>query len=634
MGSTVGDVLESQDIEVGEHDKVAPGLDEKVDDGSAISVRYGRPLELEVDGSARTYWVTSTDVESALAEIGRRFSGADLSASRSADIDRGGMSLTVVTPKTLTVKVGNGKTVKKEVAGLTVRHVLRKLDVDVDKNDLVKPSLKSDGRRGRQDHRHQGARREEEGRRREHRLRHRRARGLLDVRRRHDHRPLRRRRCAGRDLQARLPQRQALHDQGPLRQGPPQARGRHRQGRHQGAARPRTSPAAAASGTRSRSASPAATGPSTPATATTAASSSTWAPGSRTAAPACPATPAARPRSRSRPRSATPRAATAPGRTAPPASACPPDAPPHRATASRPTRLTPMPEPADTTSAGPRLLGPADVRSLAAALDLRPTKQRGQNFVIDANTVRRIVRESGVSGDDVVIEVGPGLGSLTLALLAVARRVVAVEVDPVLAEALPATIATYAPAEAARCEVVLADAMRVTEIPGPPPTALVANLPYNVSVPVLLHLLAPAALARARAGDGAGRGRRPAGRPARLQGLRRPVGEGRVVRRRAPGRRDRPQRLLAGAQRGLRAWSPGPAATLRSPPPPARRSSRSSTRRSRTGARRCAPPSRRWPAPLPPPRPRSPTPASTRWPAARCSAWRAVRPGRRGAAPR
>jgi len=149
-----------------------------------------------------------------------------------------------------------------------------------------------------------------------------------------------------------------------------------------------------------------------------------------------------------------------------------------------------MPEPADTTSAGPRLLGPADVRSMAAALDLRPTKQRGQNFVIDANTVRRIVREAGVSGDDVVIEVGPGLGSLTLALLAVARRVVAVEVDPVLAAALPATIATHAPAEAANCEVVLADAMRVTEIPGPPPTALVANLPYNVSVPVLLHLLA------------------------------------------------------------------------------------------------------------------------------------------------
>ncbi|MDN4171586.1 16S rRNA (adenine(1518)-N(6)/adenine(1519)-N(6))-dimethyltransferase RsmA [Nocardioides sp. SOB77] len=141
------------------------------------------------------------------------------------------------------------------------------------------------------------------------------------------------------------------------------------------------------------------------------------------------------------------------------------------------------------TSAGPRLLGPAEVRSLAAALDLRPTKQRGQNFVIDANTVRRIVRESGITGDDVVVEVGPGLGSLTLALLEVAGHVVAVEVDERLAEALPATIREHAPAQAHRLEVVLADAMRVRELPGPPPTALVANLPYNVSVPVLLHLL-------------------------------------------------------------------------------------------------------------------------------------------------
>ena len=142
------------------------------------------------------------------------------------------------------------------------------------------------------------------------------------------------------------------------------------------------------------------------------------------------------------------------------------------------------------TSAGPRLLGPAEVRQLAAELDLRPTKQRGQNFVIDPNTVRRIVREAGVGADDVVVEVGPGLGSLTLALLEVVRRVVAVEVDPLLAGRLPATIADMAPGLEERCEVVLADAMRVDALPGPAPTALVANLPYNVSVPVLLHLLA------------------------------------------------------------------------------------------------------------------------------------------------
>ncbi len=141
-------------------------------------------------------------------------------------------------------------------------------------------------------------------------------------------------------------------------------------------------------------------------------------------------------------------------------------------------------------SAGPRFLGPAEVRLLAEQLGLRPTKQRGQNFVIDPNTVRRIVRASGVTGDDVVLEVGPGLGSLTLALLETVSRVVAVEVDPVLAAALPATVTTYAPQQADRFEVVEADALRVTEIPGPPPTALVANLPYNVSVPVLLHLMA------------------------------------------------------------------------------------------------------------------------------------------------
>ncbi len=142
------------------------------------------------------------------------------------------------------------------------------------------------------------------------------------------------------------------------------------------------------------------------------------------------------------------------------------------------------------TSAGPRLLGPADVRSLADTLGLRPTKQRGQNFVIDANTVRRIVRVAGLAPSDVVVEVGPGLGSLTLALLDQVAHVVAVEVDPVLAAALPATVEDRAPAYRDRLTLVHADALRVTSLPGPAPTALVANLPYNVSVPVLLHLLA------------------------------------------------------------------------------------------------------------------------------------------------
>jgi 16S rRNA (adenine1518-N6/adenine1519-N6)-dimethyltransferase len=135
------------------------------------------------------------------------------------------------------------------------------------------------------------------------------------------------------------------------------------------------------------------------------------------------------------------------------------------------------------------LLGPADIRELAAALGVRPTKQRGQNFVIDANTVRRIVRTAEVRPDDVVVEVGPGLGSLTLALLEAADRVVAVEIDDTLAAALPATITARAPERATRFSLVHSDAMDVRELPGPPPTALVANLPYNVAVPVLLHML-------------------------------------------------------------------------------------------------------------------------------------------------
>ncbi|MER7171482.1 16S rRNA (adenine(1518)-N(6)/adenine(1519)-N(6))-dimethyltransferase RsmA, partial [Streptomyces mesophilus] len=136
------------------------------------------------------------------------------------------------------------------------------------------------------------------------------------------------------------------------------------------------------------------------------------------------------------------------------------------------------------------LLGAADIRELAAALGVRPTKQRGQNFVIDANTVRRIVRTAEVRPDDVVVEIGPGLGSLTLALLDAADRVTAVEIDDVLAGALPATITARMPERADRFALVHSDAMLVRELPGPAPTALVANLPYNVAVPVLLHMLA------------------------------------------------------------------------------------------------------------------------------------------------
>jgi 16S rRNA (adenine1518-N6/adenine1519-N6)-dimethyltransferase len=129
------------------------------------------------------------------------------------------------------------------------------------------------------------------------------------------------------------------------------------------------------------------------------------------------------------------------------------------------------------------------VRSLAASLGVRPTKQRGQNFVIDPNTVRRIVRAADLTAGETVLEVGPGLGSLTLALLAEGHPVTAVEIDPLLAQALPSTIATYAPEQASSLTVVEADAMDVTPAEIGTPTACVANLPYNVAVPVLLHLL-------------------------------------------------------------------------------------------------------------------------------------------------
>ena len=136
------------------------------------------------------------------------------------------------------------------------------------------------------------------------------------------------------------------------------------------------------------------------------------------------------------------------------------------------------------------LLGPAEIREIAGRLGIRPSKRLGQNFVTDAGTVRRIVTLAGLDPADVVLEVGPGFGSLTLGLLGAARRVLAVELDPLLAAELPRTVAARAPSLASRLEVVTADAARVANLPGEPPTALVANLPYNAAVPVLLHLLA------------------------------------------------------------------------------------------------------------------------------------------------
>ncbi|ORA69223.1 16S rRNA (adenine(1518)-N(6)/adenine(1519)-N(6))-dimethyltransferase [Mycolicibacterium elephantis] len=138
-----------------------------------------------------------------------------------------------------------------------------------------------------------------------------------------------------------------------------------------------------------------------------------------------------------------------------------------------------------------RLLGRTEIRHLAKEIDFRPRKSFGQNFVHDANTVRRVVSASGVNRHDHVLEVGPGLGSLTLALLDRGARVTAVEIDPVLARQLPTTVADHSHSEINRLTVLNRDILtfRRAEM-SDEPTALVANLPYNVAVPALLHLLA------------------------------------------------------------------------------------------------------------------------------------------------
>jgi 16S rRNA (adenine1518-N6/adenine1519-N6)-dimethyltransferase len=133
------------------------------------------------------------------------------------------------------------------------------------------------------------------------------------------------------------------------------------------------------------------------------------------------------------------------------------------------------------------LLGAAQIRELATQLDLKPSKSLGQNFVIDSNVCSKIVRTAGVTPDDIALEIGPGLGSLTLAILDIAKEVIAVEIDSRLAQQLPITVAQYF-GHPENLTVINQDALKITELPGQP-TVLVANLPYNVSVPVLLHLL-------------------------------------------------------------------------------------------------------------------------------------------------
>jgi uncharacterized protein YabE (DUF348 family) len=140
-GETVAEVLDAEGIETGKHDVVAPALDTRVDEGARIAVRFGRPLDVNLDGKKSRHWVTATDVTTALDQIGVRYQDANLSTSRGASIDRNGMSLTIATPKRVSFAIAGTKPVTKTVAAMTVAQALKMRDVKVDKDDIVRPRL-------------------------------------------------------------------------------------------------------------------------------------------------------------------------------------------------------------------------------------------------------------------------------------------------------------------------------------------------------------------------------------------------------------------------------------------------------------------------------------------------------------
>ena len=206
-----------------------------------------------------------------------------------------------------------------------------------------------------------------------------------------------------------------------------------------------------------------------------------------------------------------------------------------------------------------RLLTRTEIRNIARELDFRPRKALGQNFVHDANTLRRIVSSSGINKTDHVLEVGPGMGSLTLALLDRGAAVTAVEIDPLLAARLPKTVAEHSHSEIHRLTVVNHDVLTLhpsdlTE----QPTAVVANLPYNIAVPALLHLFCRVPDHPHRHGDGAGRGRRAAGGRTRRQGVRRAQRQDPLLRQRPPLRHGVADGVLADSAGVLRSGSHRP----------------------------------------------------------------------------
>jgi uncharacterized protein YabE (DUF348 family) len=139
-GDTVADILRDEHISIGDHDRVAPSLDEKVEDGTRISVKFGRPLTVDVDGTKQTYWVTSTAVAPALSEIGRNFTKADLSVSRGASIGRDGLAMLVTTPKTVTLALGSNKPVRRTITARTVAEALEQVGAKPDSDDRLRPA--------------------------------------------------------------------------------------------------------------------------------------------------------------------------------------------------------------------------------------------------------------------------------------------------------------------------------------------------------------------------------------------------------------------------------------------------------------------------------------------------------------
>ena len=443
FGGTVADLLEDQGIRVGEHDIVSPAVGTELADGQTIVVRYGRRLTLTVDGETQTYWTTAQTVDAALSDLDVRADGAKLSASRSEPLGRQGLALDVTTPKDVTV-VADGQTRPVTTTATDVAALLAETGVTVRDGDEVSAPLTDRVTAGlgvtvvRVD---RSTSTETVG------LPHSRRTEETDalfegeqkvvtagvdgsktvtyadvfrdgVRSQHD--------VTGEVVDV-APVEEVVQVGTKASQARRRAEGR-RVLRRQRPRRRRRAELGRARRVRVRR------------------------------------QPLDRLQQRQVPRAVPVQRLHLAGRRGQRA------AQPGLRRGADPPRPDPLPALRCRTMARVRqealssLLSARDVRELADRLSVRPTKTLGQNFVVDANTVRRIVRVADLGPDDVVVEVGPGLGSLTLALLEVVDRVVAVEIDPVLAAELPATVAARGRAGAS-FEVVLADALQLTSCP-------------------------------------------------------------------------------------------------------------------------------------------------------------------------